>query len=127
MLLIHVSCKCSGEYLPKIQNNFHLFVFLKKFPELKSRKSFVGQVYECKPTGLVGLGSGVQVQEVSQARGLASASRGPDGQAQSYGVRPAHYMNMAAELMMAVPRERQGGQERPGFVKISSDSWPQKV
>lgn len=44
-----------GEYLPKIQNNFHLFVFLKKFPELKSRKSLLAK-YMNKPTGFGGLG-----------------------------------------------------------------------
>ena len=48
-----------GEYLPKVQNKFHLFVFLKKFPELKSRKSFLAKDMDVSSTGLVGLGSGV--------------------------------------------------------------------
>lgn len=37
-------------------------------------------------------------------------------------------MNMAAELADGSSQGKTGeDRERPGFVKISSDSWPQKV
>ena len=74
-----------GEYLPKVQNNFHLFVFLKKFPELKSRKFLLAKYMNVSATGLVGLGSGVH----NESGGLSSQRvsigfLGPDGQAQSW-------------------------------------------
>lgn len=46
------------EYLLKVQSNFHLFMFLKKLPELKNRKSLLASNYELGSMGLGGLGIG---------------------------------------------------------------------
>ena len=74
-----------GEYLPKVQNKFHLFVFLKKFPELKSRKSLLAKYMDVSSTGLVGLGSGVHDGSGGLSSQRISISLpGPDGQAQSW-------------------------------------------